>query len=174
MAVSKITVKKSKVAQTVDLADLLGRAPTPSEAEVFAERAKELIVTRTQSNQDIDGDAFKNYTNRYANIKGVGVGEVDLTLFGDMLDSIRGDRKGSKVEIKIEGEQALKAYAHMTGYKGHPTIPQGKYVRKFFGLSEDEAETIAEDVKEFDTPADLRDEPTLDEILSRLGVEVGD
>lgn len=172
MAVSKIKLSQEKISQKVDLEELLGRVPTPTEREAFIEAAKELIIERTQSNSDINGRSFKDYTEGYARNKGVSQGDVDLTLFGDMLMSIDGSGRGDTVDLFIEGNEAKKAYAHMTGYKGHPTIPQGKYTRKFFGLKEDEAENIAQAIKEFDNISDLRNVPELDSILSRLGVEI--
>jgi hypothetical protein len=172
MAVSRINLSQEKVSQKVNLEELLGRVPTPTERNAFIEAAKELIIERTQSNSDINGRSFKDYTENYARIKGVSQGSVDLTLFGDMLLSIKGASTADKIDLFIDGDEAKKAYGHMTGFKGHPTIPQGRYKRRFFGLKEDEAANIAEAIKEFDNVSDLRGETNLDTILARLGIEI--
>jgi hypothetical protein len=59
-------------------------------------------------------------------------------LSGDMLGSIDFDDSDNEIKIAIAGDQSLKAYGHMTGFEGHPTIPQNKYKREFFGITERE------------------------------------
>lgn len=176
MAVSRVSKSQQKIAQKIDLEDILGREPTPIERDRFIQEAIEFMISRTQSGEDRNGKEFKAYTKDYADFKGVSRGDVDLTLFGDMLLSIQGENLGSEVEIKIEGEEAAKAYGHITGFKGHPTIPNGKYKRDFFGLSEDEARFIAEGIRG-EEPALAReflsqeiDQQNISEILRNIGL----
>ncbi|PJB54248.1 MAG: hypothetical protein CO099_02645 [Bdellovibrio sp. CG_4_9_14_3_um_filter_39_7] len=176
MAVSKVSKSQQKIAQKIDLEDILGREPTPNERERFIQEAIDFMISRTQSGEDRNGKEFKAYTKDYAELKGVSRGDVDLTLFGDMLLSIEGENLGGEVEIKIEGEEAAKAYGHITGFKGHPTIPNGKYKRDFFGLSNDEAIFIAEGIRDED-PVLARDflsqevnQQNISEILRNIGL----
>lgn len=172
----KISLSKDEVKQEINLASLFGRNPTQSEAEAFFEAAKELIIERTQSNKDINQKQFKDYSDKYAELKGVSVDEVDMTLFGDMLEAIDYDFSRGKLTLKIDDDNAIKAYAHMTGYEGHPTITNGPK-RKFFGLKKDEAQAIAQGVigtdeleREFNA-ADIADRENLADIIRGLRLE---
>jgi hypothetical protein len=160
-------LSQSEIYQEINLGDLLGRTPTRDEAQAFAQEAIERIIERSQSGTDVNGKQFKEYTKEYAEEKGVSRGDVDMTLFGDMLLSIDSRISGDRVRIEIPSSESAKAYGHITGFKGHPTIPQGKYKRDFFGLSRNEAEQIAESVKDQSfTP----DELNISDILSRIGL----
>jgi len=163
----KRKLSQSEIYQEINLGDLLGRTPTRDEAQAFAQEAIERIIERSQSGTDVNGKQFKEYTKEYAEEKGVSRGDVDMTLFGDMLLSIDSRISGDRVRIEIPSSESAKAYGHITGFKGHPTIPQGKYKRDFFGLSRNEAEQIAESVKDQSfTP----DELNISDILSRIGL----
>ncbi len=148
MSFNKPKSTQEKVSQGINLKDFLGRSPTDVEKERFVELAIERIIERSQEGKDRNGKEFNPYTEAYANAKGVSVNDVDMTLFGDMLLAIDGDTsRQDVVELAIEGDEAVKAFAHMTGYKGHPTIKnRSKNKREFFGLSEDEAEAIANSI----------------------------
>lgn len=163
----KRKLSQSEIYQEINLGDLLGRTPTRDEAQAFAQEAIERIIERSQSGTDVNGKQFKEYTKEYAEEKGVSRGDVDMTLFGDMLLSIDSRISGDRIRIEIPSSESAKAYGHITGFKGHPTIPQGKYKRDFFGLSRNEAEQIAESVKDQSfTP----DELNISDILSRIGL----
>lgn len=56
---------------------------------------------------------------------------ANLELFGDLLDAFDYEIDDDGVKFFIDGDQAVKSYAHNTGYEGHPTIPEGKYFRQF-------------------------------------------
>lgn len=160
-------LSQSEIFQEIDLGDLLGRTPTQDEARAFAQEAIERIIERSQSGIDRNGNRFRSYTEDYADEKGVSRSDVDMTLLGDMLLSIGSSVNGDRVKIEIPASEAPKAYGHITGFKGHPTIPQGKYKRDFFGLTRDEAEQIADSIKD-----QSFQEETLDvfDILSRIGL----
>lgn len=163
----KRKLSQSEIYQEIDLGDLLGRKPTRDEAQAFAQEAIERIIERSQSGQDINGRKFKEYTKDYAEEKGVSRGDVDMTLFGDMLLSIDSRISGDRVRIEIPSDEAPKAYGHISGFKGHPTIPQGKYKRDFFGLTKDEAEQIAESVRD----ESFQEEGfSISDVLSRIGL----
>lgn len=133
-----------EVSQKIDLIPYLGRKPTDSEKQAFAEAAIETIKQRTLNNKDVNGNKFEKYSKEYAAKKGVSRSSVDLFLEGDMLDSLNRVKSGERVsEVKIKlksGLQTKKAYNHQTG----DTLPQ----RRWFGLLENEAKQIVNQIKE--------------------------
>lgn len=82
-----------------------------------------------------DGKWVKKLTKDYRRRKGEesGVDYSNMELFGDMLDDFDYEiDTDDSIKIGIfDPDQAVKSFAHNTGYKGHPVIPQGKYTRQF-------------------------------------------
>ncbi len=100
------------------------------------------MIARTQSGEDIKGSSFKPYSKDYAAIKGVGRGDVDMTLSGNMLEGTKGKvkRGAEEAEIAITGRlNKLKAYNHNVG----DTQPR----REFFGFTASDLRKIARDIK---------------------------
>lgn len=149
--------KISEVSQTYNLKDLLGREPSDSEKKEFVDRAVQVIVERTQSGKDINGKKFTKYSKEYAKTKGVGRGDVDLTLTQDMLEAMR-DKNIKKNLVKIQlGDSDVdtkKSFNHNVG----DTLPK----RTHFGLLEKEAEKIADQIKP-------RKTKTVGELLDEAG-----
>lgn len=103
----------------------------------FSDDAIQTVIERTQSGEDIRGNAFKPYSPAYAERKGVSRFDVDLTLTENMLNSVT----PTKDEIKIKvgrGINTKKAYNHCVG----STLPK----RNFFGLLQKDAKAIAQSV----------------------------
>lgn len=51
---------------------------------------------------------------------------------GDLREAIEFKVNGSVVDVGVfDKDEVPKAFAHVTGYKGHPHIPQRKYYRQF-------------------------------------------
>jgi phage gpG-like protein len=167
----KIKLSKSEVSQSFNLDEIYGREPTSQEAQNFIELAKERIIERSQSGVDLNNEKFKRYSEDYADFKGVSRSDVDMTLFGDMLLSVNGDATRNGVRISISGDEASKAFGHMTGFRGHPTIKNGPK-REFFGLTNDEAELIAEAVQEQTTS--FFDQIDIASIVRNIGLVVDD
>lgn len=133
-----------ELSQTIDLKSYLGRKPTATEKQNFAELAIDAIENRTLDGNTINGGKFKKYSKAYAEFKGVTRTSVDLFLEGDMLDNInRGKSKEKKGTVFIQmkkGVETKKAFNHQTG----DTLPQ----REFFGVTDAEAKSIASEIKE--------------------------
>ena len=170
---AKVTSSRSRTRQEINLRDVYGRRPTTAEQDAFIDSAIDLMITRSQGGQDVNGEAFVEYSQKYADLKGVSRGDVDMTLFFDMLDNIEGNKSRDKVELKIEGEESIKAYAHMKGYPGHPTIKNGP-VREFFGLTDQDIESIAESVREISPAQGASEDDLIDEFLSSITIEAGE
>jgi len=144
----KSTISLDKLSQDINLKKLLGRKPTRAEKKAFAELAVEQINQRTLDGENIHGNNFKKYSKKYADLKGVSRDSVDMFLEGDMLGAVKGktnkedtvtiDVKGGKKNINIK-----KGFAHQTG--------DGQKKRQWFGITTDEARTIAEAIRESET-----------------------
>lgn len=139
-----INLSLSETSQEIDLKDLLGRKPKPAEKEAFVQAAINRIIERSQSNKNINNRKFAKYSKDYAEKKGVSRDDVDMTLDGDMLLSIKRLRaSGDKVKFGIKGGvDAKKSYNHNVG----DTLPK----REYFGLNLSEMKSIAKDIKQAD------------------------
>jgi phage gpG-like protein len=167
LPIGKRVINKSKSEQRINLKSLLGRTPTREEKTAFTLATIELINQRTLDGSDIDGKKFEQYSEEYADKKGVSRNAVDLFLSGDMLDSIDVvDTSTNTVTIGIEGElNRLKSDNHNNGV----TLPK----REFFGITKDEAERIANSIKSQETES-TQEGFTLADIqqaLASLGLE---
>ena len=127
----KRKISQSEIYQDFDLEDLLGYSPSNKQKSLFTSLAIDKIIDRTVEGKDINSKKFIPYNQEYADRKGVIASSVDLVLSGDMLNSIESDN--SKVRIEVDSSQTDKAYGHISGMKGHPTIKKGKK-RDFFGF----------------------------------------
>ena len=131
----KRKVSREEISQKYDLKDLLGYVPSARQKELFATILINKMVNRTAGGEDINREDFAEYSPEYAQKKGVTTSSVDMILNGDMLKSIHDDSSKNIVEIKIADDQVDKAYGHISGMKGHPTIKNGK-IRDFFGFND--------------------------------------
>jgi len=97
----------------------------------------DVIIERTRGQgRPLTGGSFAPYSEQYAKIKGVSVNDVDLTLFGDMLNSLQvGEISGDKLIINSDDSfQYPKLFNHNTG----DTVPK----REFFGILKSEINNV--------------------------------
>ena len=126
-AINKPKYSKDEISQRFNLKELLGYEPSEEQKKAFYELAVDKMVQRTADGKDISGKKFTQYSEEYANFKGVSRSSVDLILSGDMLSSFEESQAQKNiVKIKIAEDQTLKAYNHNVG----DTLPK----RTFFGL----------------------------------------
>lgn len=124
----------------------------PTERMAIAQEVIDFIVERSKSGKDINGNQFPKYSQSYTKsldfkIAGKSKGSVDLTLSGDMLNSIKllshsngqllvgFDRGDSENNGKAEGNQ-LGTYGKST--------PNKKKARPFLGISKEDLRKILE------------------------------
>ncbi len=125
----------------------------------------ERIETRTvDDNQDVNGKSFDKYSTEYKeseefSLFGKSASDINLQLTGRMMESVDSKNDGNSVTTFIEEGQTGKAYGHISGFKGHPTIKNGPK-RDFFGVT---SKDIAEIKSEF------RDD--LERVKTRKGTE---
>ena len=145
-----LTVSESEISQTFDLDKIAGAkiSSDPALRNQIAQAIVDYMIGRVQlDNLGIDRKPWKakSYSKSYVNSQdfeaaGKSEDSVDLTLSGDMLGSVDITKQSKGlVTISITDKSALpRAYGHMTGFEGHPTIPPNKYKREFFGVSDKE------------------------------------
>jgi hypothetical protein len=114
----------------------------PEERQLIAQDIIDFIIERSSRGLDKNNKKFKKYTKQYADIKGVGTGEVDLVLSGDMMDELDlishrsgeiliGYDRDSDINGKVEGN-----------VKGTYGSDEPKKPRDFLGISEKDLEKI--------------------------------
>lgn len=130
------------------------------------------IIGRTLAGYDKENDRFPQYEKNYAEFKGVGRRDVDLTLSGEMLDKLKIlkiDPRG--VEIGYSGSKELigKVEGNILGTYGQPDPIPGK-ARDFLGIESGDAEIIVESYSDEDI-AELTEEE-LDAIAREAAREI--
>lgn len=92
----------------------------------------------------VTGQKFKKLNDKYAEREKLGDETPNLDLNGDMLRALEYEVQADKILLGIldDEDQAVKAYGHNTGFKGHPFIKDGP-VRKFIP---DKRELFAPDI----------------------------
>jgi hypothetical protein len=153
MALQTQTLKETEVSTEIDLEKLLGAsARNESVRAVFYEAAIELLQKRLDEGRSVNGQ-LGNYSKSYKDSLAFKVfgksNPVNMKLSGDMLASITElDSKGLSMKIGINDEiEASKAYAHMTGFKDHPTLDGKVRKREWFGWTDKELKSIADAIK---------------------------
>ena len=130
------------------------------------EAIKLWIQDRSFRGLDRNNRNFKKYSEEYAEKKGVGIGDVDLTLTGEMLDSIEllgtgpdylriGYEPGTQVERKAEG--------NILGSYGRD--PDPAKARDFLDISVRDLKAIIDDFK-------LTDAEIFNDDLNRTMIEI--
>lgn len=127
---------------TIDLNELFGAEVDQALAEVVGTEIRDQIVAFAENGRNAKGKSFKKYDEDYIESEefraaGKSENDVNMTLYGDMLSQLEIIRNEQGV-ITLGWEdstQKKKAYAHMTGFKGHPTIKNGPK-REFLVVSQ--------------------------------------
>jgi hypothetical protein len=124
----------------------------PKERAKIADALLTHIVGRTMAGLDRDNNKFAKYTKEYAKEKGVGTGDVDLLLSGEMLSELKVLSTSPKsIEIGYSGSKALigKVEGNILGTYGQPEPIPGK-ARDFLGILPDDVQVIVESYMEED------------------------
>lgn len=136
------------MSQTIDQSWLKGITDEET-LQAIGQATIDYIRERASNGLGLGGQQLKpaKYKDSYANspdfkAAGKSQNDVNMKLSGDMLNSIDLALDGNNLLIGIPQDEATRAYAHMTGYEGHPTIPNGKYKRQFFGVTRKEFDQI--------------------------------
>lgn len=181
---SEYTEDLSELSQKIDLKEITGVdiENDPNLRGKIAQEIVDYIKNRTtDKNNDISGNKFKEYSKSYIDsfyfkATGKSPGDVNLTLFGDMLGTLDViGEAGNLIEVGINNpKQARKAYGHQTGFEGHPNEDMKKFQRAFFGITKKE---ISEKIlpKFEDEIANIsKQEPSDATRLARFLINAGD
>jgi hypothetical protein len=88
----------------------------------------------------VEGEGkFKKLTKHYADEEKGGDKTANMDEHGDMLNALTFKVVGNKIRVGIfEKDQAIKSFAHNTGFRGHPTL-EGKAPRRQFIPEKDQS-----------------------------------
>lgn len=124
----------------------------PTERLAIAQEVIDFIVQRTRSGKAIDGSKFPGYSQSYSKslnfkIAGKSKSNVDLTLSGDMLDSLRLiSQKSGQIIVGYDRADSVnngKAEGNQLGTYGQKKA-NTKKARPFLGISRDDLTNILE------------------------------
>jgi hypothetical protein len=105
--------------------------------EVIAEEIVDFIRDRTFGGYDKNNNKFPDYSEQYANKKGVGEDEVDLVLSGELMDKLKVlKHKQGQIIIGYDGRSKklnAKAEGNILGSYGRD--PDSSKARDFLGIS---------------------------------------
>lgn len=93
-----------------------------------------------------------------------------MQLTGDMVQAVTVlDSSETKLKIGIDDvDQAAKAYGHMTGMKGHPTLDGKVSARNWFGWKDSELIKIADAIKPEINKKNLISDAAILKLLDKL------
>lgn len=131
-------VTKSEISQTFDLEEMFGADISDNERlkEEIGQEIIDIIKNRTlESNKDIWGVKFENYSSEYVSSDTFedfdkSRSDINMQLTGKMLESLEVEIKNNEIRLFLDdSSQIPKAFNHQTGDR----LKQ----RAWFGLSED-------------------------------------
>jgi len=177
LALQKPTLKKDEVSTEIDLKSLLGAsAKNESIRQVFFEAAFDKMLARLDQGRGVDGKLHaysKSYKDSLAFAAFGKSNTVNMQLTGDMVQSVTVlDSSETKLKIGIDDtEQAAKAYGHMTGMQGHPTLDGKVSARNWFGWKDSELIKIANAIKPEINKNEIVSDAAALRIIDRLETE---
>lgn len=151
--------KIPKVKFKVNLAELFGDGArfTPASRQAIGQAIIDRIIERTaDENIDKYGRSLGSYSKSYADslfgqVHGKRAGApVTLRATGDMLGTMDiVDQSRDTITLGFgDAIQNAKAYGHISGMAGHPTLDGKVKKRDFFGLPQKELDAIASDFED--------------------------
>lgn len=175
MALTKLNENKDNLTVDIDIEKLLGSASKNEVIrETFFQLAYDSLLDRLDKGLSVDNKPLKAYSKSYKESLAYDVfgkdGTVNMELSGDMINSIVIKKQNSKtMTIGFDSkEESNKAYGHMTGMEGHPTLEGKVKPRNFFGWSDKELNNIAKELKPAIKEADLVSDAKLLSLIDRL------
>jgi hypothetical protein len=170
----KKTLKQTEVSTDIDIKEILGDlSKNESVREVFFQMALDKMQERLDSGRGVDGK-LATYSKEYKESDSFKIfgktSTVNMQLTGDMLAAVKElESSSGKIKIGIDDSlEAAKAYGHITGMKGHPTLAGKVPERNWFGWTDKELKQIAKEIKpEFKSKDEISDAAALN-ILDRL------
>lgn len=152
----------------------LPKSLKPKERVQIAEVILSHITTRTLNGFDKNNKKFKKYTKEYAELKGVGVNDVDLTFDGEMLSELElvSHSPGEIVigYIDPSDELAGKVEGNRSGLYGKST---NKKARDFLGMKQSEIDILIDSYQdEVDTGTESLTDAEIDELARQIAEDM--
>jgi hypothetical protein len=175
MALTKQKLSQSDVSVEIDLEQLLGGAAKNSDVrETFFQLAFDKMLERLDAGKGVDGKALPKYSKAYKDSLEYAVygkdGTVNMQLTGGMVQSVEIlSQNSKKMKVGFVGDdENTKAYAHMTGYKGHPVLDGKVKPRNFFGWTDAELKSIARELRVDNAPNKTISDTVILKLLEKL------
>jgi len=148
------TRNKNEVSQTIDVSKVLGVdvSGQPRLVQEVGQAIIDRIEKRTvEDNVDVGGKKFIGYDDDYVDSEefaefGKSRGDINLTLTGDMMDSLDFSQSGSTVKVQVEPGEAGKAFGNISGIRGK--TKKSINPRDWFGATAKELKEIRNQFKE--------------------------
>lgn len=174
IATPKIT--ENDVSVEINLEKLLGPvAKNDAIREVFFQTAFDQMLERLDKGIDVDGKSLGKYSKAYKNsleFQSFRKSDtVNMQLTSEMVNSLAVQNDSpTKFKIGFTGDfNNTKAFAHMTGYAGHPVLAGKVKPRNFFGWSDKTLKQIAADIGPFQgTKEDITNQSQILNLLTKL------
>ena len=143
MALTKTKLSQADVSIDIDLEKLLGSASKNEVVrETFFQLAYDSLLARLEQGIGANGKPLKSYSESYKDSTTFNIfgkdSTVNMQLTGDMVNDIYIKKQTDKImTVSFQSdENNAKAYAHITGFKDHPTLEGKVKPRDFFGWSD--------------------------------------
>jgi hypothetical protein len=132
-----ITKKETSYTLSLDIpSEIKGEDRDSLLADISEFLVSDIIAQVESGHSPVGGfGEFSRLNKTYASQQKNGDDTANLDLHGDMLNALTSEIIGrNKIKVGISGEQAIKSYAHNTGFKGHKKIKstKGKDLRRPF------------------------------------------
>lgn len=147
MSIPGLSLSSGSVSQRLDLSELFGVNFSGNEPLkiVICQTIVDYMRERTAKGKDVNGQTFAPYSSSYKESDAYEAygksSKVNMQLSGDMLAALDFETSGNTVTFLFDNsEEEAKAYGHMTGMDGHPTLDGKTPKREFFGITREEIE----------------------------------
>lgn len=144
---------KTELIKEIDLNQATGKKISTKVTEVIASDIIDFIIERTKSGKGMDGERFPGYSSEYKKsleFKIAGkTNKVDLTLSGEMLDSLEIiEAKSGKIKIGYSKSNDMSGRAEGNILGSYGGKPNASKARNFLELSPKELSRIIQKVGE--------------------------
>ncbi len=142
------TTQENLIRQRIDLSEFFDETLSADIKEEIGQAFIDRIVERSEKGRDVNGSPLRAYSKEYKESEdfqrfGKSASKRNMTLTGDMLESIDIDINGNSLDVEItDSFQAAKAHGNITGKNG-----EWKVKRDFFGVTNAEVRKIAREIR---------------------------
>lgn len=178
MKLPGLKLSKDEVSQEFDLNKVLGMDVSKDQGlqEAIGQAIIDRIVERTERGKSVSGAALPKYSKAYKeSLEFAAFGKtnkVNMTLTGEMLSSLTVlSASNGRLKIGFDGEENnAKAFGHISGMEGHPTLEGKVPEREFFGLTKAEIESIRKEFRpQLSDEAEANDNVIIGKIKKLIG-----